>query len=88
MYHRCNTADIYVQEYALKRLAWKREKYDCVYFSRQDDGPAESGEGGRGGCRGVLYKAVFRIRIQLDLYHLAGSGSTSGNVDPDPDSKK
>ena len=75
MYHRCNTADIYVQEYALKRLAWKREKYDCVYFSRQDDGPAESGEGGRGGCRGVLYKTMFRIQIQLDLYHWP---------DPDP----
>ena len=35
-------------------------------------------------------KPVFRtrIRIQLDLYHFAGSGSTLGNVDPDPDSKK
>ena len=26
--------------------------------------------------------SVFRIRIWSDLYHLAGSGSTSGNVDP------
>ena len=32
--------------------------------------------------------AVFRIRIRLDPYHLAGSGSTSGNVDLDPGSKK
>ena len=32
----------------------------------------------------------FWIRIWLDPYHLArsGSGSTSGNVDPDPGSKK
>ena len=32
--------------------------------------------------------SVFRIRIRSDLYHLAGFGSASGNVDPDPGSKK
>ena len=31
---------------------------------------------------------VFRIRIRLDPYHLAGSGSNSGNLNPDPGSKK
>ena len=31
---------------------------------------------------------MFRIRIRSVPYHLAGSGSTSGNVDPDPGSKK
>ena len=35
-----------------------------------------------------LILAVFRIRIRLDPYHLTESGSTSGNVDPDPVSKK
>ena len=35
-----------------------------------------------------ILKAVFRIRIRLDPYHLAGSGSTSGNVDMDPGIKK
>ena len=29
-----------------------------------------------------------RIRIRLDPYHLAGSGSISGNVELDPGSKK
>ena len=35
-------------------------------------------------------KSVFRIRVRSDLYHLAGSvsGTTSGNVDPDPGNKK
>ena len=36
----------------------------------------------------IQLKPVFRIRIRLDPYHLAGSGSTSGNVDLDPGSKK
>ena len=31
-----------------------------------------------------VFKPVFRIRIRSDPYHLAGSGSISGNVDPDP----
>ena len=31
-----------------------------------------------------LYKYLFRIRNRSDPYNLAGSGSTSGNVDPDP----
>ena len=35
-----------------------------------------------------LFLSVFRIRIRLDPYYLAGSGSTSWNVDPDPGSKK
>jgi len=35
------------------------------------------------------YKSVFRIRIRIrfDQFHLAGSGSTSGNVYTDPSSK-
>ena len=36
-------------------------------------------------CQSLL--PVFRIRIRLDPCHLAGSGSTSGNVDLDPGSK-
>ena len=35
-----------------------------------------------------VLQAVFRIRIRLGQYHLTGSGSTSGNVDPGPGSKK
>ena len=36
-----------------------------------------------------LFRSVwFRNRIRLDPYHSAGSGSTSGNVDPDPGSTK
>ena len=35
-----------------------------------------------------LFMAVFRIRIRSDPYHWAGSGSTSGNVDLDPGTKK
>ena len=34
----------------------------------------------------LLLKSVLRIRIRLDPYHLGGS--TSGNFDPDPSSKK
>ena len=33
----------------------------------------------------MLLLAVFRIRS--DPYHLAGSGSTTGNEDPDPGTK-
>ena len=33
----------------------------------------------------ILNEPVFRIRF--DPYHWAGSGTTSGNVDPDPGSK-
>ena len=36
----------------------------------------------------LYYLAVFRIRIRSDPYHLAGSGSASGNVDLDPGTKK
>ena len=32
--------------------------------------------------------SVFRIRIRSDPYHLAGSGSASGNVDLDSGTKK
>ena len=36
--------------------------------------------------RNANWKSVFRIR--LDPYHMAGSGSTVGNVDLDPGSKE
>jgi len=40
----------------------------------------------------ALFESVFRIRIRIrirsDPYHLAGSGSASGNVDLDPGTKK
>ena len=36
----------------------------------------------------VFLFSVFRIRIRSDPYHLAGSGSVSGNVDLDPGTKK
>ena len=36
----------------------------------------------------IPLKAVFRIRIRSDPYHLVGSGSVSGNVDMDPGSAK
>ena len=31
---------------------------------------------------------MFRIQIRSDPYHWAGSGSTKGNVDLDPGTKK
>ena len=34
----------------------------------------------------ILSLFWIRIWIRSDPYHLAGSGSTSGNVDPDPGS--
>ena len=36
----------------------------------------------------IKVNSVFRLRIRLDSYHLAGTGSTSENVDSDPCSKK
>ena len=36
----------------------------------------------------ILISKGRRTSKKLDPYHLAGSGSTSGNVDPDPSSKK
>ena len=48
------------------------------------------GGGGSTSCFHLSNVCCFftQIRIRLDPYHLAGSGSTSGNVDPDPGSKK
>ena len=35
-----------------------------------------------------LVEAVLWIRIRMDPYHLAGSGSVSNYTDPDPDRPK